>query len=223
MGVLFCPTTTTAWHDTKLCLCMCSGLECSNINSVSIKHDHDSYSASVVRIDSDGSAVPYVKISPLGGMGLFTKGKPTPIEYKRNKSLRNEGFLTAEECDELWESQSELASQYLMEVGIDTQWYRDEVEGDGELRRIADMSRYANLGQPLQWDEDEQAMVMERGSKNLYIPIIEPSENPAAFANDRCFGLADPNEDPDKYNCTHSSVLDERTNEPSVDISFLYQ
>ena len=32
-------------------------------------------------VDEDGSCQPYVKPSTLGGMGLFTKGKPCPIEY----------------------------------------------------------------------------------------------------------------------------------------------
>jgi len=37
------------------------------------------------------------------------------------------------------------------------------------------------------------------GERNIYIPIIKPLENPAAFANDACFGLADPGDDPDTY------------------------
>ena len=50
-------------------------------------------------------------------------------------------------CCRLWQSQSELASQYLMEVCIDTQWYRDEVTGGGELRPITEMSKYSEFGQ----------------------------------------------------------------------------
>ena len=48
-------------------------------------------------VDEDGIVQPYVKPSKLGGFGLFTKGKPAPIEYKRDATLRNEGFLTVEE------------------------------------------------------------------------------------------------------------------------------
>ena len=51
-------------------------------------------------MDEDGTCQPFVKPSTLGGMGLFTKGKPMPIEYKRDGSLRNAGFLTIEENDE---------------------------------------------------------------------------------------------------------------------------
>jgi len=157
-------------------------------------------------VDEDGSCQPYVKPSTLGGMGLFTKGKPCPIEYKRDSSLRNAGFLSIEENDTLWKSQSELASQYLMEVSIDTQWYRDEVTGGGELRPITEMCQYSDFGQDMNWDEEAMAMLLARGQKNIFIPILpkDPTsvdsykDNVSVAANDRCFGI-DPNEDPDHY------------------------
>jgi len=160
-------------------------------------------------VDEDGTCQPFVKPSTLGGMGLFTKGKPMPIEYKRDGSLRNAGFLTIEENDELWQSQSKLASQYLMEVCIDTQWYRDEVTGDGALRPITEMSQYAEFGQDMDWDEEEMAMVLVRGQKNIFIPILPTdetsaesySDNVSVAANDRCFGI-DPSETPDLYDDT---------------------
>ena len=42
-------------------------------------------------------------------------------------------------------------------------------------------------------------MLVERGHRNIYIPIIEPEANPAAFANDACFGRADPADDAGTY------------------------
>jgi len=46
----------------------------------------------------------------------------------------------------------------------------------------------------------QEAMVLvERGHRNIYIPIIEPEANPAAFANDACFGRADPADDAGTY------------------------
>ena len=53
----------------------------------------------------DGSAVPYAKACPSGGLGLFTRGKPQPIEYRRDTSLSIGGFLNEKEADGLWESQ----------------------------------------------------------------------------------------------------------------------
>ena len=46
-----------------------------------------------------------------------------------------------------------------MEVGLDTQWYRDEVTGNGALRPITAMSQYSDFGQTLSWDDDDDAMV----------------------------------------------------------------
>ena len=43
------------------------------------------------------------------------------------------------------------------------------------------------------------AQVMARGDRNIYVPILKSEENPAAFANDACFGLFDPSEHPDEY------------------------
>ena len=87
-----------------------------------------------------------------------------------------------------------------MEVGLDTQWYRDEVTAAGALRPITHISSYVDYGQRLDWDEEAEAMVLvERGHRNIYIPIIEPQSNPAAFANDACFGRADPADDPEMY------------------------
>ena len=60
---------------------------------------------------SSGTCDPYVKPARAGaGMGLFSRGKPRPIEYKRDTSRRNGGFLTAEENDALWKSQSEVTA-----------------------------------------------------------------------------------------------------------------
>lgn len=150
-------------------------------------------------LDEDGVHEPYVKPAKLGsGLGLFANGKPKPIEYKRDTRLPNQGFLTAAECDELWSTQSKPCAQYMMEVGLDTQWYRDEVDGCGALRPITELSRYTNYGQQLDWDEDAESMVLTvRGDRNIYIPLIDPTENPAAFANDACFGVADPSAAPE--------------------------
>ena len=151
--------------------------------------------------DEDGQAEPYVKPSKEGaGKGLFTRGKPRPIEYKRDTGRPNGGFLSAAEADALWESQTELSAQYLMEVGLDTQWYRDEVTGGGALRPITEISRYIGFGQKLDWDEKEAAMVLqERGDRSIYVPILDSDLNPAAFANDACFGRHDPADEPDEY------------------------
>ena len=151
---------------------------------------------SAMELDATGVATPYTKPSPLGGMGLFCTGKPHPIEYKPDL---NRGFLSAEESDRLWGSQSELASQYLMEICLDTEWYRDEVDGNGELRPITAISRYTEFGQKMVWDEDAGAMVMDRGDCNIYLPLFDPKLNPAAYANDRCYGRVDPEESPDEY------------------------
>ena len=63
---------------------------------------------------SSGTHDPYVKPARAGaGMGLFTRGKPRPIEYKRDTSRKNGGFLTAEENDVLWKSQSEVTADAL--------------------------------------------------------------------------------------------------------------
>lgn len=151
-------------------------------------------------LSEDGTAEPYVAQSARGGLGLFTRGKPKPIEYKRNPSLPNGGFLSAEEADALWQSQSQLSAQYVMEVGLDTQWYRDEVTAGGELRPITHISSYVDYGQRLDWDEEAEAMVLvQRGHRNIYIPTLDPHSNPAAFANDACFGIADPAEDTEMY------------------------
>ena len=159
-------------------------------------------------LSEDGTAEPYVAQSASGGLGLFARGKPKPIEYRRDPSLPNGGFLSAEQADALWKSQSELSAQYLMEVGLDTQWYRDEVTAGGALRPITHISSYVDYGQRLDWDEETEAMVLvERGHRNIYIPIIDPRANPAAFANDACFGRADPTDDPEKYDC-----IDEQQN-----------
>ena len=89
-----------------------------------------------VEHDEDGVAEPFAKRSATGGLGLFTTGKPKPIEYKRDAGRAAGGFLSAEEADALWAAQTrpatsatarELCAQYVMEVGLDTQWYRDEV------------------------------------------------------------------------------------------------
>jgi hypothetical protein len=107
-----------------------------------------------VELDETGTAEPYAKQSASGGLGLFARGKPRPIEYRRDPSLPNGGFLSADEADALWGSQSELSAQYLMEVGLDTQWYRDEVTAGGALRPITHISKYVEYGQRLDWDEE---------------------------------------------------------------------
>ena len=112
----------------------------------------------------DGTAAPYAKACPSGGLGLFTRGKPQPIEYRRDASLPSGGFLSAAEADALWASQSEIAAQYIMEVGLDTQWYRDEVTAGGALRPITHISSYVEYGQKMDWDEETEAMeLLERG------------------------------------------------------------
>ena len=60
----------------------------------------------------DGSAVPYAKACPSGGLGLFTRGKPLPIEYRCDTSLSNGGFLNEKEADGLWESQVSADSSH---------------------------------------------------------------------------------------------------------------
>ena len=154
-----------------------------------------------VEHDEDGQALPYVKPSREGaGMGLFTRGKPRPIEYKRDTERPNGGFLSAAQADTLWEGQGELCAQYLMEVGLDTQWYRDDVTAGGALRPITEISRYIEYGQVLDWDEEADAMVLkERGDRNIYVPVLDTVRNPAAYANDACFGLHDPADSPDAY------------------------
>eukprot|EP00746_Dinoflagellata_sp_MGD_P081393 gnl/MRDRNA2_/MRDRNA2_32379_c0_seq2.p1 gnl/MRDRNA2_/MRDRNA2_32379_c0~~gnl/MRDRNA2_/MRDRNA2_32379_c0_seq2.p1 ORF type:complete len:278 (-),score=46.84 gnl/MRDRNA2_/MRDRNA2_32379_c0_seq2:93-926(-) len=152
-------------------------------------------------LDEDGEAEPFVKESsmPGGGLGLFTVGKPRPIQYRRNASRAGAGFLSAEDADALWESQSDVCAQYLMEVGLDTQWYRDEVEGNGALRHITEVSRYTDFGQVMEWDDSDDSIVLVRGDRNIYIPLIDPVLNPAAYANDACFGKVDPGVEPDLY------------------------
>ena len=146
---------------------------------------------------------------------MFTRGKPKPIEYRRDPSLPNDGFLSAEQADMLWSSQSELSAQYLMEVGLDTQWYRDEVTAEGALRPITHISSYVDYGQRLDWDEEAEAMVLvERGHRNIYVPIIDPERNPAAFANDACFGRADPAEDAEKYDWCATTQATAKTFNP---------
>jgi hypothetical protein len=169
----------------------------------------------------DGTAEPYVAQCASGGLGLFARGKPKPIEYKRDPSLPNGGFLSAEQADTLWSSQSELSAQYLMEVGLDTQWYRDEVTAEGALRPVTHISSYADYGQRLDWDEEAEAMVLvERGHRNIYIPVIDPDRNPAAFANDACFGRADPADDAEKYDwCVmKASRCESTSSQPHLDI-----
>lgn len=58
----------------------------------------------------------------------------------------------------------------------------------------------------LRRDEEAMAMLLARGQKNIFIPILpkDPTsvdsykDNVSVAANDRCFGI-DPNEDPDHY------------------------
>ena len=69
-----------------------------------------------------------------------------------------------------------------MEVCIDTQWYRDEVTGDGELRPITEMSQYSEFGQEMGWNEADMAMELVRGQKNIFIPILP--EDPGSAARD---------------------------------------
>jgi hypothetical protein len=134
--------------------------------------------------------------------GAFTGGS----RYRRDTSLAGEGFLSEEQADALWSSQSEMCAQYLMEVGLDCQWYRDEVSAGGALRHITYISRYTDFGQQMEWDEAAEAMVLVRGQRNIYIPILEQAANPAAFANDACFGVVDPGEEPDRYDALSSGA-----------------
>ena len=92
-------------------------------------------------LDEDGVCTPYVKTSAKGGKGLFSVGKPAPIEYKRDVTLAAHGFISACEADRLWAAAEGPVFDYLMEVGLDTQFYRDEVDGGGELRPIAAMGQ----------------------------------------------------------------------------------
>lgn len=118
-------------------------------------------------VDEDGVCTPYVKASAKGGKGLFSVGKPAPIEYKRDVTLVDNGFLSAAEADRLWDAAEGPAFDYLMEVGIDTQWYRDEVEGAGELRPITAMGQC----------EDARAGVEGRPCwRNL---VVSPSLSPS--------------------------------------------
>ena len=57
-----------------------------------------------------------------------------------------------------------------MEVCIDTQWYRDEVTGDGALRPITEMSQYAEFGQDMDWDEEEMASTKVKAAHKSTFP-----------------------------------------------------
>ena len=69
------------------------------------------------QLDEDGAGELIIKQSTfaVGGLGAFATRKPAPIEYKRDLTAPNQGWLTQEECDTGWDRRTPW-STYIMEV-----------------------------------------------------------------------------------------------------------
>eukprot|EP00293_Proteomonas_sulcata_P021426 CAMPEP_0184295938 /NCGR_PEP_ID=MMETSP1049-20130417/6878_1 /TAXON_ID=77928 /ORGANISM="Proteomonas sulcata, Strain CCMP704" /LENGTH=326 /DNA_ID=CAMNT_0026604839 /DNA_START=477 /DNA_END=1459 /DNA_ORIENTATION=- len=84
-------------------------------------------------------------VFPGGGLGAFASQLPPPIEYKRDRSVGKDGYITQAESDASWARKDE-GSTYIMEVTLGADWFRDEVGGNGKLKPMQTMHKYVRKG-----------------------------------------------------------------------------
>jgi len=144
-------------------------------------------------VDQDGTGSLYTRPSLLvdGEMGVFATSKPKPYEYKRDTTAPRNGFLTHEESDRSWEAKDEIAT-WTMQVTLGADWFRDDWQGNGQLRPMQDLHLYfveGKLSQDLKWDDERQQYdFVDMDDRVIFRPFKHPVHNPVPFMNDSIFG-----------------------------------
>jgi hypothetical protein len=135
--------------------------------------------------DEPGSILLVVRKSKLAGRGLFLSapGKPAAIEY----IMSPRGPISMEEQGEFWEHQLP-GHDYIMSIAaVDDGGFRDE---HGNLRTKMALFEYVGkCKQQIVWDDDEDGWDVIPPLD--YVGELDPTLNPAAYANDRLYQQID--------------------------------
>eukprot|EP01044_Picomonas_judraskeda_P010167 COSAG03_NODE_1291_length_4394_cov_3.409080_2_plen_211_part_00 len=134
--------------------------------------------------DDGGSVALRAGPSSLAGLGLFAcaPGKPAPIEYRMDGAP-----ISADEEQLIWENKLP-GHEYLMSVAsVDDNGFRDEA---GRLRPKTDAAAYVGRTlQELVWDSSKHEWKIVPPLN--YVGLLDPSTNPAAYANDALYQTLD--------------------------------
>lgn len=134
--------------------------------------------------DDEGTVALRAGASSIAGLGLFAvgPGKPAAIEY-----LMDGAPITDDEEHVIWENKLP-GHEYMMSVAaVDDNGFRDET---GRLRPKADAAAYVGRTlQELVWDSTTHEWQIVPPVN--YVGLLNPSTNPAAYANDALYQVVD--------------------------------